>query len=142
MSASSPSDYLAGLTPQPTETSMPIATSSAHHRPRRLRLGAAALALFLLGGCPPSSGGSGDLSGTYEAKNDGGSMTLVFQSGHKVEMTMQEAGGQPDKTAGDYLIDGNHVTIQIPGGMPMVLVRDGKTLSANMMGQILHFEKK
>jgi hypothetical protein len=55
---------------------------------------------------------------------------------------MTEAGGQPDTKEADYLINGNEITIQVPGGFPMVLVRNGKTLSTNLMGKILHFEKQ
>jgi hypothetical protein len=111
------------------------------HSLRPTRLGLAGLALLLLAGCPPG-GGSDGLSGTYEAKNPEGTMTLEFKGDHKVEMTLQETGGQPDQQEGDYLINGNEVTIQVPGGLPLVLVRDGKTLSANLFGQVLHFEKQ
>jgi hypothetical protein len=105
-----------------------------------LRGGLAGLALVLVAAC--NTTGGGDLSGTYQTKDQNGSMTLEFKSGHKVHLTMQESGGQPDNSDGDYLIDGNKVTIQVPGGMPFVLVRSGKTLEGSMMGQILHFEKK
>jgi len=109
-------------------------------RPRPRRLASAALAALLLGACTP--GGGGGLSGTYEAKDANGTMTLEFKSGGKVHLTMQTSGGQPDNSDGDYLIDGNKVTVQVPGGMPIELVRNGKTLDASMMGQIMHFNKK
>src|ERR1043166_3494698 len=108
-------------------------------RPPPRRLARAALAALLLGACTPGGGG---LSGTYEAKDPNGTMTLEFKSGGKVHLTMQTGGGQPDNSDGDYLIDGNKVTVQVPGGMPMELVRNGKTLDASMMGQIMHFNKK
>lgn len=101
--------------------------------PRSLGL----VAAFLLTACSGS-----DLSGTYEAKAPEGTMTLEFKSGHKIHLTMQENGGKAEQSDGDYLIDANKVTIQVPGGLPMMLVRNGKTLDADMMGQILHFEKK
>ena len=102
-----------------------------------LRSIAVAAAVAVLAGCPP-----GGLSGTYEAQQPDGTMTLEFRSGGKVHMTMREAGGQPDTSTVDFLVDGNNITIQSPGGMPLVLVRDGSVLQANMMGQILRFEKK
>jgi hypothetical protein len=69
-------------------------------------------------------------------------MTLEFKGDHKVELTMQESGGEADTKEADYLLKGNEVTIQVPGGLPLVLVRDGKTLSANLFGQVLHFAKR
>lgn len=107
-------------------------------RPRRVRAGVAALALLLLAACPPKT----DLTGTYESSDKEGVMTIEFQSGGKVHMTMQEAGGQPDSSDGDFLIDGNKVTVQIPGGMPLTLTRNGNTLEGTFMGQVLRFAKK
>jgi hypothetical protein len=116
-------------------------TNEANTRPqpRPLRIASAGLAALLLAACTPGGGG---LSGTYEAKDQNGSMTLEFKSGGKVHLIMQQAGGQPDASDGDYLINGNNVTVQVPGGMPLTLVKNGKTLDANMMGQIMHFAKK
>ena len=104
--------------------------------PRSLRL---ALAASLLVACTP---GGGDPSGTYEAKSAEGTMTIEFKSGHKFHMTMQTGGTPGEAADGDYLRDGNKITLQVPGGMPLELVRNGKVLDASMMGQILHFEKK
>jgi hypothetical protein len=131
------------------EISMTTTCSNSSRSRRRVRVAFAALSVFLLAGCNGDRGGggaagAGDLSGTYQATgSDGGTMTLEFKSGGKVRMTMQEPGGQPDPADGDYMIDGNNVTIQVPGGMmPLVLVRNGDRLDANFMGEILHFTKK
>src|SRR5260221_13796051 len=102
------------------ETAMTI-----HLRSRSPRLASAGLAALLLAACTPGGGG---LSGTYEAKDNNGSMTMEFKSGGKVHMTMQAAGGQPDNTDADYLINGNNITVQVPGGMPITLTRNGKNL--------------
>ena len=107
-------------------------------RPRRVRAGVAALALLLLAACPPKT----DLSGTYESSDKEGVMTIEFKGGGKVHMTMQEVGGQPESSDGDVLIDGNKVTIQIPGGMPLTLTRNGSALEGTFMGQTLRFSKK
>jgi len=117
-------------------------TNEANSRPtnRPLRLASVGLAALLLAACTP--GGGGGLSGTYEARDQNGSMTLEFKSGGKVHLTMQQAGGQPDNSDGDYLINGNNVTVQVPGGMPITLTRNGKNLDAQMLGQIMHFTKK
>jgi hypothetical protein len=111
-------------------------------RSLRRSLTSTALAALLLGACTPGGGGGGSLSGTYVAQDPQGSMTLEFKSGGKVHLTMQPSGAQPEVSDGDYLIDGNHITIQVPGGMPISLVRNGKTLDADMLGQIMHFSKK
>ena len=103
------------------------------------RAGWAGALVLLLAGCP--DGGSG-LSGTWEAKSAEGSMTLEFKSGNKVHLTMQPANGPADASDGDYLIDGNKVTIQVPGGVAIQLTKNGNTLSANMPGEILTFQKK
>ena len=110
-----------------------------HLRSRSPRLASAGLAALLLAACNP---GGGSLSGTYEAKDSNGSMTIEFKSGGKVRLTMPGAGGQPDNTDADYLINGNNITVQVPGGMPFTLTRNGKNLDAQMMGQIMHFTKK
>lgn len=107
-------------------------------KPRSLRL-TAALGVSLLLGCTP---GGGDPSGTYEAKNPDGTMMIEFQSGHKFHLTMQSGGAPAESADGDYLLDGNKITLQVPGGMPLVLVRNGKLFEGSMMGQVLHFEKK
>lgn len=99
----------------------------------------AALVATLLLACTP---GGGDPSGTYEAKDAQGTMTIEFQSGHKFHMTMQEGSAPAESADGDYLLDGNKITLQVPNGMPVVLVRNGKLLETNLMGQVLHFEKK
>ena len=113
---------------------------------RRTAAGLAALALIVLAGCKKDDaaggGDSGDLSGTYSATTPDGTMTLEFKDDHKVHFTMLATGTPPDTASGDYLIDGNKVTVQIPGGMPLMLVIEGKALAGSMMGQILRFEKK
>jgi len=114
--------------------------SNSHPRPRHLRVASTALAMFLLVGFTSSRGGR--ISGTYESKTPDGTMTIEFKSGGKAHLTMRPSGGQPDNFDGDYMMDGNKVTVQVSGGMPLVLVRNGRTLDANMMGQILHFTKK
>ena len=113
--------------------------ANSRPHPSPLRLASAGIAALLLASCTPGGGG---LSGTYESKSSDGTMTLEFKSGGKVHLTMQQAGGQPDNSDGDYLINGNNVTVQVPGGMPITLTRNGKNLDAQMLGQIMHFTKK
>jgi hypothetical protein len=118
--------------------------------PRGLRLLGAALAtaaVLTIGtactGSSSSSTSSRDLSGTYEAKDKDGAMSLEFKSGGKVRMSMAETGKPPEPPIeADYMIDGNNVTVQAPGGMAFTLVRSGDKLEGSAMGQILHFNKK
>jgi hypothetical protein len=127
------------------EVSMRNKWNNSPRSPRSLRFLIAGLAISLLAACNGDSGGGsagGDLSGTYQATGTGGSMTLEFKSGGKVTVTMQETGGQPDVAEADYMIEGDRVTIQIPGGFPFVVVRSGNTLEGGPMGEILHFRKK
>jgi len=120
------------------ENSMNTPVDAAFRHPGRVRAGVAALTLILLAACPPKT----DLSGTYESSDKEGVMTIEFKGGGKVHMTMQETGGQPQSSDGDVLIDGNKVTIQIPGGMPLSLTRNDNTLEGSFMGQVLRFTKK
>jgi hypothetical protein len=119
------------------ESAMPLAPPSRRRAPLA---GLGLAALLFLAGCTP--GGGGGLSGTYEAKDGENGMTLVFKSGGKVQVTTQQGGGQPEVSEGDFMVNGNQITVQIPGGMPLQLTRNGKTLDASMMGQILHFTRK
>ena len=111
----------------------------------RLLVGAAAALLFLsLVGCPGGGGkGSDTLSGTYEAKTPELTWTLEFKSGNKVHQVMSPKGEKSETADAEYLVEGDHVTIQVPGGaMPLTLTRKPNTLETNFMGQILIFAKK
>lgn len=97
-----------------------------------------AVVLAFMAAC---GGGSG-LSGTYEASDGDGGMTLEFEGEGQVTLTFRDPDGTTETQAAQYLVDGNNITVQVEGGMPLVLVRDGDVLQANMLGQILRFEKK
>jgi hypothetical protein len=102
----------------------------------RISLGAAGLAI--LASCTAGSSGP---SGTYETRDSTGFMTLDFKSGGKVHMVTEERG-QRDSADADYTVDGNKITVQVPGGMPLVLTKNGDQMDASMMGEIMHFKKK
>src|SRR5439155_11976858 len=84
-----------------------------------------------------TSEGGDELSGRYEMMEKDAGMTIEFKSDHKVHMTTQEPGGQPQGADGDYAIKGNKVTITVSGGNPFVLVRDGNTLAGEFEGRAL-----
>lgn len=118
-----------------------------HRVARALRAGLPALVFLLFAGCNGDDGEAEDtdaaeLSGTYLVSDADGSMTLEFKDDHKVHFTVLAAGTPPDTATGDYMIDGTKVTVQMPGGTPLVLVREGEELAGNMMGQILRFRKQ
>lgn len=107
-------------------------------RRKSLRATLAGIALAVLAACPNGDG----LSGTWEAKDADGGMTLEFKGGGKVTLTMSLTGAPGESKEASYVVDGNKVTIQPEGGIPLVLVKNGNQLDANMMGEVLHFTKK
>lgn len=99
----------------------------------------AALSTAACGGDTHASG----ISGTYEAKDAEGSMTIEFRADNKAHLTMQEPGSEPEHIDADYMVQGDQVTIQTPGGFPMTLTKNGDALQGSVMGQqIMHFRKK
>ena len=86
-------------------------------------------------GCP-ARGGS-ELSGKYELDDKGVEGTIEFRSDHKVHMVMDGI-----KVDGEYVFDGTKVTLQFPGGKPVVLSRVGNTLERHMDGYAVRFNKK
>ena len=101
-----------------------------------------ALSPFLSVACTCDGGSATSVEGTYEASNPEGSITLHLEAGNRMRMTMREGTGEPDNAEGSYMVDGDHVTVQVPGGIPIVLVHKGDALEGSFMGQIMHFAKK
>jgi hypothetical protein len=106
------------------------------------RLLAAALTALVLSGC------GSDPSGTYEAKAPGGedgSLTLDFQDGGKVKMTVSGMGISMAHEC-TYSVDGDRVTIKAPQGFTgsesIVLMRTGSDYEASEGGETLLFKKK
>jgi hypothetical protein len=103
--------------------------------------GAAAMLAFtlFLAGC-------GGLEGsTYEAKEPGGNgtLTLTFVDAEQCKLAMGGDMGKLEFTT-KYSVESDKVTIQapIPGEDPLVLTKSGSTLSGNMDGDAVTFEKK
>ena len=95
------------------------------------------LTVGLVSACP----GDQTVSGTYETRDSTGFMILDFKSGGKVHMTTEERG-QRDSADGEFVVAGNKVTVQVPGGMPLVLTRNGDRFEATISGQTMVFAKK
>jgi hypothetical protein len=117
---------------------MNVPSSPLHAAARSARRLAPTALLLLVLACPRGGG----LTGTWEAADAEGRMTLEFKADRKVKVTMQETGGTPEAGEGDYIVDGNKVTVQLPGGFPLTLVHEDGTLQAGMLGQVLTFRKK
>jgi hypothetical protein len=103
-----------------------------------------ALALSLaVAGC-----GGGGISGTYEARapeGEDGAMTIEFLSGQRAKVTISGGGGFNMGFTGTYETDGDQVTISSPEGAAdddVVLTKKGDTLTGEMLGDQLVFEKK
>jgi hypothetical protein len=92
-----------------------------------------------------SKAAGGKLSGTWEAAAPDGTgekMTLKFKSGGKVDFSMAGQGQDPETMEADYEMDGNRVTISVPGGTPIQLTRNKNVLEGDGMGQAIRFEKQ
>jgi hypothetical protein len=89
-----------------------------------------------------SGGSKADLSGIWEAKAPGGSFRLTFAGDGKVQMTMQDDGGNPESHDGSYSVSGNQVTISAPGGVPLQLTRKDNTLEGAFGGLTMTFTKQ
>jgi hypothetical protein len=82
------------------------------------------------------------LSGTYRAGDASGGITLRFQSGQKVRVTVADAGTRGESADGTYKMSGNRVTITVPGGMPIMLNRKGDSLEGALEGRQVQFVKQ
>lgn len=89
-----------------------------------------------------SSGSTGSLAGIWEAKAPGGSFRLTFSAGGKVQMTMQDDGGNPESHDGSYTLSGSQVTISAPGGVPLQLTHKGNTLEGAFGGMTMTFTQQ
>jgi hypothetical protein len=67
---------------------------------------------------------------------------LDFQNGQKVRVTIAEAGGGTGTAEGTYAINGKRITLTVPGGMPLVLTRQGEILQGSLDGHSIKFVKR
>jgi hypothetical protein len=85
--------------------------------------------------------GSG-LLGVYKAGDSEASIMLDFQNGQKVRVTIAEAGGGKGTAEGAYEINGQRITLTVPGGMPLVLTHRGEMLEGSLDGHSIKFVKR
>lgn len=94
------------------------------------------------------AGCGGGLSGVYEARapeGEDGAMTIEFLSGQRAKVTISGGGGFNMGFTGTYATDGDRVTISSPdgdAGDDVVLIKEGSTLTGEMLGDVLVFHRK
>lgn len=86
----------------------------------------------------PSDAG-GTPSGRYRAENAGESITLDFRDGQNVRVTLADGRTVLEAADGRYELNGDRITIRVPGGMPLVLTNRGKALEGMMDGHKVRF---
>jgi hypothetical protein len=91
-----------------------------------------------------STAGSRDrgLSGTWQTGNGQDGIILRFASDGSVDVTVREAGSQPETRQARYDQDGDQVTIRTPDGDAMELVRRGDVLESSTTGATIRFTRK
>jgi len=96
-----------------------------------------------------SSGASsspGGLGQVYEAQAREGRIALEFSAEKKVRLTMSPSGASdvPERMSFDvsYEVDGNAVTINLPGNERLQLTRAGNDLEGTMNGETVRFVRR
>lgn len=94
-------------------------------------------------------GGSagGQASGeVYEARAREGQIRLEFGAARKARITMVPTGiaDAPERMSFDvsYAVDGDQVTVNLPGNEPLMLTRAGRDLEGAMNGETVRFVKR
>jgi hypothetical protein len=82
------------------------------------------------------------LSGTWKTGNGQEGIVLRFRSDGAVDVTVSEAGSQPETRQARYDQDGDQVTIRTPDGEAMELVRRGDALESSSMGVTIRFTRQ
>lgn len=92
--------------------------------------------------------GSSDPSGAdvYEARAREGQIRVEFGAARKARITMVPTGiaDAPERMSFDvsYTVDGNQITVNLPGNEPLTLIRAGRDLEGTMNGETVRFVKK
>jgi hypothetical protein len=89
----------------------------------------------------PSSGAE-----VYEARAREGQITIELGAARKARITMVPAGSAdaPERMSFDvsYAVDGERVTVNLPGNEPLMLTRTGSDLEGSMNGETVRFVKR
>jgi hypothetical protein len=93
-------------------------------------------------------GGSSDPPGAevYEARAREGQIRLEFGAARKARITMVPTGlaDAPERMSFDvsYAVDGDQITVDLPGNEPLMLSRAGRDLEGTMNGETVRFVKR
>ena len=94
------------------------------------------------------AGDGGALAQVYETRTSEGRIRLEFGAGRKVQLTMtpDDAGGSgmPDRLSFDvdYEVDGDDITLRLPGADRLLLTRSGDGLEGTMNGETVRFVRR
>jgi hypothetical protein len=90
---------------------------------------------------PPALGAE-----VYEGRVREGQIQLEFGAARKARITMVPAGiaDAPERMSFDvsYAVDGNQITVNLPGNEPLMLTRAGRDLEGTMNGETVRFVKR
>lgn len=88
----------------------------------------------------------GGLAQVYEAQAREGRIALEFNAARKVRLTMSPSGASdiPERMSFDvnYEVDGNEITINLPGNERLQLTRAGNDLEGTMNGETVRFVRR
>jgi hypothetical protein len=89
---------------------------------------------------------SGGLPEVYEATTGEGSVTLELGAGGKARLSMKGLPGSdlPENVTFDvrYEVNGNDITVDMPGDEPIRLMKSGEALVSTMGGETVRFTKR
>jgi hypothetical protein len=92
----------------------------------------------------PASSAAG--AEVYEARAREGQIRLEFGAARKARITMVPTGlaDAPERMSFDvsYAVDGDQVTVNLPGNEPLTLIRAGGDLEGTMNGETVRFVKR
>jgi hypothetical protein len=93
-----------------------------------------------------SNSSPGGLAQVYEAQAREGRIALEFGAAKKVRVTMTPSGATdiPDRVSFDvaYEVDGDEITISLPGNDRLQLTRTGNDLEGTMNGETVRFVRR
>jgi hypothetical protein len=92
------------------------------------------------GGTAAEAGGAP--TGTWRAGFGGDAVVLIFQPNNKVKLELSENGTTSLSTEGDWRPTPAGITLQVPNGPPIELIRKGDTMEGAMSGTPLVFTRQ
>jgi hypothetical protein len=95
---------------------------------------------------PTSSNPSSSGAEVYEARAREGQIKIEFGAARTARITMVPTGiaDAPERMSFDvsYAVDGDRVTVNLPGNEPLMLTRTGSDLEGSMNGETVRFVKR